>query len=252
MRTYPLTVGVDWEQARSGSDPWSPAPFVACPEGDFARVFPLLKRVFCRVGKAAAVQWGAPLRLQVLRAGFKEVTFGGRWVDDDMCEWLRRATIARCELLTAQMFALLAEKGSPIVHFFIEPDRTAEEWMRFVQLFPPHQYSYLPYDPLSPFVDMFHARDLPLPAAIYYDPRTQFQTLYTGELAYQDLGDWLAEIGSNETIPPPPPNRAQERRRGLPAAPVWVCVAVVSGAVACVRRRGALRLPAAFRARLAL
>jgi hypothetical protein len=249
MSTYPFIVGRDWEYARSRSDPWSPVPFVSCPVGGFSEVFPLLKTVFCRLGKTGVVRWQVPRELQVLRAGFKEVTFRGHWVENEMYEWLKRATLARCELLTDSILELLIEKGGPIVHFFIEPDRTIEEWMNFVQLFPPHQYTYLPYDPMNPFVDKFKARDLPLPTVIYYDPKTEFQVFYKGNFTYQDLGDWLAEIGSGETIPPPlkPMGRQGQSREFLLAGATGLVLSVVFVAVTCMPKRLATAAPAAFK-----
>jgi hypothetical protein len=102
------------------------------------------------------------------------------------------------------MWELLLEKGRPIVHFFIEPQKNIGEWKQFVELFPPHQYSYLPYDPLNPFVDKFHARDRKLPIVIYYNPQTHFQAFYDGPFEYQELGDWIGEVAWGQRIDPPP------------------------------------------------
>jgi hypothetical protein len=200
MSHYPFTVGKDWEFARSQSDPWSPMPFISCQETKFGEIFLLLKKVFCKLRKTGVVRWQIARELQVLRAGFKEMTFKGKWNEREIYEWLKRATIARCELLTNEMYELLSEKGKPIVHFFIDPQKNREEWLAYVQLFPPHQYSYLPYEAENKFVTKFHAKDKELPIVIYYNPRTKFQAFYEGEMDYQELGDWIAEVGSKPEL----------------------------------------------------
>jgi hypothetical protein len=246
MAVFPFTLDKDWEYARSRSDPWTPQPLITVPVNDFPRLFPVLKTVFCRLKKSGIVRWKSPAELQVLRAGFKEVSFHGKWTEEEMHYWLQRATISRCEYLTDEMYALLNESGKPVVHFFIEREMTWSEFWPWIQLFPSYQYTYLPHDPENPFVEHFHARNRKPPIVIHYIPGTNASVLYEGPVKPQDIGDWLAELGDPQG--PPPVAKMTLRGQYVILGGVFVAVAVIVAACFPSRKRGSSgRSPAAIR-----
>jgi hypothetical protein len=245
MSTHPFTVGQEWEYARSRSDPWSPVPYIISTEARFSEVFTLLKKVFLRLGKVGVVHWESGLTLQVLRAGFKAVTYKGKWVDDDVYDWLRHATIARCERLTDEMYGLLVEKAKPFVHFFIDATINRTEWLSSIELFPPHQYSYLPYNKSDSFVAKFGVKGRRLPATVYFNPTTGFQRIYNGELTSQALGDWLIDVEFRD-----PTYAARRSRKGywqgfmVRGVGLLICVSIV--AAVCIPQKRRSTSSAAF------
>jgi hypothetical protein len=229
MSVYPFSLGKDWEYACSRSDPWTPQPLISLPNQEFPLFFPILKKVFCRLNKSAMVRWQSPAELQVLRAGFKAVSFHGKWEEEKMYHWLKRTTISRCELLTDEMFELLRESGKPVVHFFISPEMKWADFWPWIQLFPPYQYTYLPYDPQSPFVKQFHAQGRTPPVVIYYIPGTNVNVLYKGPVDPQNIGDWLADIDA----PPGPRSTRTMTLRGRFVIGAGVLVALGTIVAAC-------------------
>jgi hypothetical protein len=250
MLVYPFTLGKDWEYARSRSDPWTPQVLATVPQDNWQRVFPVLKKVFCLLKTPVVVRWKSPPEMQVLRAGFKEVSFHGRWTEDELVPWLKRALIPRCVLLTDEIMELLAERGRPVVHLFIDPDTKWADFWPWIQLFPPFQYTYLRYDPNDPFVEWFRARGRDLPSLIYYIPGTDVRIFHTGEVKPQDVGDWLA--GIEDWALPATERVVVAKTKAWGSIAIGAVFAITIIALACfpTRKRGSAgRKPSAIKTR---
>jgi hypothetical protein len=195
MRAWPFDIGKELEYASSRAGPWNPVPFITLPQSNSGDTLSILKKILCRLGKRAIVKWDSVKKLEVLRGSEKKLTFAGDWNEHELFEWLRRSMIARCELLTPDLFAILGERTEPIIHFFIDPKKKVDEFLAFVQELPEAQYTYSTYDPNDPFVKKLHAKSLKLPVTVWYHPKSERFVLYDGAFRPQELAEWITIAG---------------------------------------------------------
>jgi hypothetical protein len=142
LQVWPFEFAEDIDSALSLSSPWSPLPFISLPQASANDTLKFVKTVFCKLKKKAVIQCVSKSELVVLRNSSQKLVFEGKWTDDELFEWLKRATLSPYELLTEDMLAIVSERDNPFVHFFVDRKKKTDKFLRFVDGLPNHQYTY--------------------------------------------------------------------------------------------------------------
>jgi hypothetical protein len=219
MRIYPFRIGRSFDSTMRQADPFDPIALLCIPSGDVA-TFKLLKRLFYRIGKTGTVLFDAGKRLSICLGGFKDKVFGGGWNEQELGDFLRKYFRSRLEVLTPDMFVVFRELKLRFVHIFINPEKKLDDFVNFVNMLPPFQYSYSLFDSSEQFAEKFAVRDLKPPIVIYCNPVTEFQVTYKGPFTIRDISEWMSTI--DEELPP-----AVDRTG-------WLWEAAVAGTALCI------------------